>query len=65
MGEVIYFAVGVLSTWAIGLLSRGGLSKNPARRMYLAVAAICGLVASTAGVLKDFVRESQFLTKGK
>jgi LPS O-antigen subunit length determinant protein (WzzB/FepE family) len=36
------------------------LSENPRRRMYLAMAAICGLVASTAGVLKDFVESLNF-----
>jgi hypothetical protein len=42
------------------MLSRGGMSQNPKRRMYLMIAAVSGLVASTAGIFKEYVETLNF-----
>ena len=56
-----FFAVGVVSAWAIGMLSRGGLSQNPRTRMWLIFAAISALVGSAAGMVKRTRGDSQLL----
>jgi hypothetical protein len=60
MMTLAFFGVGVVSAWAIGMLSRGGMSQNPDRRMYLMIAAVSGLVASTAGIFKEYVETLNF-----
>jgi hypothetical protein len=50
----------VVSAWAIGMLSRGGLSQNPRTRMWLIFAAISALVGSAAGMVKELVETLNF-----
>jgi len=60
MSSLIFFTIGVVSAWAIGTLSHGGLSQNPRRRGYFMMASICALVASTGGILKNFIETLNF-----
>ena len=60
MIALAFFAVGVVSAWAIGMLSRGGLSQNPRTRMWLIFAAISALVGSAAGMVKELVETLSF-----
>ena len=60
MIALAFFAVGVVGAWAIGMLSRGGLSQNPRTRMWLIFAAISALVGSAAGMVKELVETLNF-----
>ena len=42
-----FFAVGVISAWAIGVLSRGGISQNPPDQ---SVAELCRLLELSLGL---------------
>ena len=52
----VFFVVGVVSAWAIGVLSRGGLSSKVRTRMYLTGASIGALIGSAAGVLQKWLK---------
>ena len=60
MIALAFFAVGVVSAWAIGMLSRGGLWRSPQTRMWLIFAAISALVGSAAGMVKELVETLRF-----
>ena len=60
MMALAFFAVGVVSAWAIGMLSRGWLSQNSRTRMWLIFAAASALVGSAAGMVKELVETLNF-----